>query len=238
MKLTQEQIGIAPEALPARHFFRACAIPIVKLLLLTPITANQLSFFGILLAVFRFGLFITGKPYYILLGGVIMFFDKIIDYADGPLARCKGCSLRGIFLDKIHHDFHFLGLFIGAPIGISIASNNFIYLILGGFAVTSYFLSRNVYHYKKIILYENSKKPLKRIKEKEFSDKKMKIILNIKKIFDKPKMYADFIFYFIAILQLYFPIILPIYITFYSIYNTFYFIPAFYYNSVFKEDKK
>lgn len=236
--LTKEHIGGYPKGLPFSRIFRNMAIPLVKLLIRTPVTPNQLTSFSILLTIVRFVLFISGNALYIFIGVFVMLFDKVLDYADGPLARFKGIvSLKGIFLDKVHHDFHFVTLFLGLSIGVFNNTSNLIYLIFGGLAVIFYLLSRNLYHFKTLIIYAKSKNPMERIKEKEFSSKAMTKIMIIKKVVDFPRMYGDMLLYLVAPISLFFNI-LPYYIIFYGAYNAIYYIPLLYYTSTFKEDKK
>ena len=227
MKFTEEQIGGYPH-LPFVKQFRGMAIPIAKVLVKTPITPNQITFFCVLLALVRIPLFISGNPYLIFVGALTMLLDKILDNTDGIVARYKKkFSLRGIFLDKFHHDIHYIGLFVGLGIGTFISTGYITYLFCGIIAMVFYILTRNVFHYHKMVV--GDKKTLN-----PFSEEKMNILRQIKELIDIPRMYGDMIVYPLAFINIFYPVF-GFYLIYYAFYNLIYFIPNFYYATIFKE---
>jgi len=68
----------------------------------TPITPNQLTIAGALLALVGCALFATGNYVYGIAGAILIHIFAILDHCDGTLARIKGMSSAvGNFLDEI-----------------------------------------------------------------------------------------------------------------------------------------
>ncbi len=130
-----------------RHF----SIYLTKLLLYTPITANQISFLTIIISISAGFFFALGNYWNSLIGVFLMQLALILDANDGEIARYrKSASLNGQFVDIISHSV----AIPAALIGITIAfSNNQIYLILGLIAVTFVFLSATVSIFKHEIIF-------------------------------------------------------------------------------------
>ncbi|TKJ20182.1 MAG: hypothetical protein CEE43_13390 [Promethearchaeota archaeon Loki_b32] len=112
---------------------------ITWILVKTPITANFVTVFGIVIGLIGLLLIGLGSNFFIILGFILLYLYYLSDEVDGEIARYKKqISLRGIYYDEIGH-LIFLGWFFFA-IGYSIYNINteFLYIILG--AVASYLL--------------------------------------------------------------------------------------------------
>ena len=112
---------------------------ITWILVKTPITANFVTVFGIIIGLIGLLLIGLGSNFFIILGFILLYLYYLSDEVDGEIARYKKqISLRGIYYDEIGH-LIFLGWFFFA-IGYSIYNINteFLYIILG--VVASYLL--------------------------------------------------------------------------------------------------
>jgi phosphatidylglycerophosphate synthase len=215
---------------------RNLSIPFLKMFLVIPITPNQITVFNILLTFIRFFLFASGNAFNILFGALLILFSEILDVIDGQIARYKNlCSLKGIFLDKVYHDFNYLSIYSGIGFGIYRNTLNIHYLFLGIIASIFIILTRNLFSYRKLVQFENGRKNSKISKENIFSKKG--IILYFKKMVYLPRLYYTPLLIIISFFNLFFGL-MHYYLIFYAIYSTLYFIPVFYYSSIFKEDKK
>lgn len=116
MKLNKvKQLSIKDKQYFIVGYYRLIAIPIIKLLLRTPVTPNMVSWFNIFFSVIILFLFATNN---ILLAIVLVFVRNILDCVDGGLARVKQqFSPWGGFLDflgdKIMYSLIFLSIGFG-----------------------------------------------------------------------------------------------------------------------------
>ena len=172
-----------------RTVTRRLSIYVTKVLLYTPITANQVSFLMILFS-FAAGILFTFNNYwYSLIVILLMQWALNFDANDGEIARYrKTGSLNGQFVDIVAHSI----AMPTAIIGITIANaNNLNYVILGLLATTFVILSSTVSIFKHEIIFdmltryarkEKSPKPSPELKN-EAPIKQSKIKFFLKKIF-------------------------------------------------------
>jgi len=107
------QRGAAP------HPYRSISIYITKLLLYTPITANQTTGLFIVIGLIALWLFTDGIYWKNVLGGALLLFYHILDAVDGEIARYRGsCSTSGLFLDLFGHSLVNSAVFAGISFGI------------------------------------------------------------------------------------------------------------------------
>lgn len=116
----------------ARHITREMAIPITWLLLHTPITANGVTFLGILTSFLGMIFLACPHPTVFLLGALFFQIWYLLDHVDGQVARYrKESSLTGLYFDflshYIVHSIFFFGLSLHAYF-----STRFIGIILLG----------------------------------------------------------------------------------------------------------
>tara|TARA_Y100000034_G_C6853495_1_gene387490 strand:+ start:62 stop:787 length:726 start_codon:yes stop_codon:yes gene_type:complete len=108
---------------------------VAKILLYTPISANQLSFFMGVLAVIAGVLFAFGEFWYSILALFLIFFQENLDYIDGLIARYRGTSsMRGIFVDLLIHSITASLTFFGLAIGVFRNTGEIMFFIFGGLA--------------------------------------------------------------------------------------------------------
>ena len=156
---------------------------ITWILVKTPITANFVTVFGIIIGLIGLLLIGIGNNFFIILGFILLYLYYISDEVDGEIARYKKqISLRGIYYDEIGH-LIFLGLFFFA-FGYCIYNINtkFLYIILG--AIASYFLL-GIRIIRKIAIIASTKSEIRniinrKIESDEFDSSKKGIINFIK----------------------------------------------------------
>lgn len=112
--------------------YRFFSIYITRLLIETPITANQLTIFTILVALMSATLFGFGNYLYSILAALILLSIEIWDCLDGEVARYKGLSsLKGIYIDGVAHSIFTPAILAGITIGVFITTNKIIFLVFG-----------------------------------------------------------------------------------------------------------
>lgn len=98
--------------------YNALATPIIKLLLYTNITANQVTMIWVILGSLSTLLFIFGNYWLTLFAFLVFHFHLILDSVDGPIARIKNIkSSTGIYIERIAHDLIFVMFFFCIALG-------------------------------------------------------------------------------------------------------------------------
>ncbi len=78
------------------------SIYMTKILIYTPITANQLNFIMFIMALVGIFLLSTADYFYVILGVIILHFEAFLDAVDGEIARYrKQQSPLGAFIDQL-----------------------------------------------------------------------------------------------------------------------------------------
>jgi phosphatidylglycerophosphate synthase len=96
-----------------RYLYRPVSMPLTKLLVWTPITPNQISYF--VAAMVAFGIWLTAhrEVELALLGSVVVLVASYIDCCDGEVARVKLLSSRfGAWIDTIVDELSSVGYMI------------------------------------------------------------------------------------------------------------------------------
>ena len=109
---------------------------LVKLLMYTSITANQITVIGILFPLLSMVLFSFGLFWINLLAVGILYLGELMDAVDGSLARSKNqCTkLQSNFLGNIYHSVPYAFLFVGIGMGVYASGHGLFYLLCGVFA--------------------------------------------------------------------------------------------------------
>jgi len=116
----------------AKYVVRPYSIYITKILLYTPITANQVSLFGMIIGIcgafsIGYGTFRSG-----VVGVILLQFSYLLDCIDGEIARYrKQSSVNGIFIDFLGHRILIPLMFLGATFMIYMNTQNIFMLIVG-----------------------------------------------------------------------------------------------------------
>ncbi len=125
-----------------KYIGRPISIYITRLLLYTPITANQVTFIMLLLGLASGALFIFNNYWMSLAGGILAVFGLILDCTDGEIARYrKTSSLRGALLDRFTHMLVYPFMFVGITWG-SYAESHDIRIFIFGFLASLFTLLR------------------------------------------------------------------------------------------------
>ncbi len=102
---------------------------LVRPLVNSPVTPNQLTVFTLVLALAGAGLMATGEPVHANWGAGLFVLARFLDHFDGELARQKGMSSKlGYYLDYVAGGLSYGALF--ACIGIGLRGSE-----LGGWAL-------------------------------------------------------------------------------------------------------
>ena len=121
---------------------RILSKPLTSLLLKTPVTPNQVTFFNLFLGILSGFLFSQGSYLSCLTGAVVYQLLSVLDNCDGEIARAKNLrSAFGGWLDVLVDFVNDTALFTGITIGLLKANPSQIILLLGILAV-----SGNVFH--------------------------------------------------------------------------------------------
>ena len=112
---------------------RTLGIIAAKFLLLTPLTANQVTLISAITTVIAAAFLIKLNVYTILASMFFFGLSEVLDSADGLIARCKKQVSKIIpeFLCKIYHTISFSFIFLGLGIGMYYLMNDILYLFLG-----------------------------------------------------------------------------------------------------------
>tara|TARA_Y100001960_G_scaffold71922_1_gene76370 strand:- start:767 stop:1393 length:627 start_codon:yes stop_codon:yes gene_type:complete len=95
------------------------AAKIVKYLVKTSVTPNQVTTFSLLLAAFAAVFFSFGIYFFSVIGSILFIFSKFLDHVDGQLAReLKKESKFGWYYDSFVDTATYILMFIGISAGI------------------------------------------------------------------------------------------------------------------------
>lgn len=140
--------------LPAdRYIVRPPAALLVRAVLRTSITPNQLTVCSFLLGVAAGFVYLGGTPFCFGLAGCLVMLSTIFDCADGMLARTKSMTSRfGAFLDLFLDRIADFAVLVGMSFGYYVFVQDVRYLVFGLLTVALYFLQVCLYYI--IILYK------------------------------------------------------------------------------------
>ncbi|MGD2279090.1 MAG: CDP-alcohol phosphatidyltransferase family protein [Candidatus Omnitrophota bacterium] len=87
-----------------RNIIREACVPVTYFLLKTPVTANQVTVFSLLLGIAGCAAFLISPKLSFLWLAILLHLSYYFDHVDGQIARCKKqVSLSGMMLDFITH---------------------------------------------------------------------------------------------------------------------------------------
>jgi len=130
----------------ARNVTRDMALPLTRLFLHTPITANQVTFLSFVSALAGCAFLALGGKVGVLVGAFLIQLWYLLDHVDGQVARYRNqSSLTGIYFDYVIHYVVHAGIFFGIGAGVYLKTGNAIYMAVGGAAGTAVILLNLVY---------------------------------------------------------------------------------------------
>lgn len=92
---------------------------LVRPLVRTPLTPNQLTIFTLIVALSGAGLLATGDPVHANWGAGLFVLARFLDHFDGELARQKNMKSKlGYYLDYVSGALSYAALFLGIGIGL------------------------------------------------------------------------------------------------------------------------
>lgn len=111
---------------------RRISVYLTKLLLYTPITANQVTLLMTSVGIAIGILFSFGIYWYSIIGALLFPFYYILDHVDGEIARYRGtASLMGSYIDQLSHNVIYPFIFVGISFGVYANSHSIIVFIFG-----------------------------------------------------------------------------------------------------------
>lgn len=121
-------------------FYRKISIYLTRILLFTPITANQVTILGLIIGIIS-AFFFSGGNY--LIGAFLFMFAILLDFSDGEIARYRNNpTIKGVFLDIISHYIIDPLMFLGISIGVFKEMLDPSVLVLGGVSAVCVMLIR------------------------------------------------------------------------------------------------
>lgn len=113
-------------------FTMKISIYVTKLLLYTPIKADQVTISMMLLSIIGSVLLATGVLKYMLIGILIIHFTIILDNVNGEIARYKKeGNMTGTFLEFFYHEITATFLFFSVAYGIFLQTGSSSVLVFG-----------------------------------------------------------------------------------------------------------
>jgi len=169
---------------PYIWLLRWISIPFVKLLLYTPITANQITLIGVLFVVFSVIPFSEGSLIYGFVGVLFLFLGQFGDALDGPVARCKKqlSELPCHYLTHFYHQGAVSFIFVGIGLGVFRNTSALIYLYAGFMAGFFHLLTVYIFELRTALLLEYDHNKFKKVHDgsKIFIQSKFqRFVLNI-----------------------------------------------------------
>ena len=126
----------------SRYLNRPISTRITRFLVKTKVTPNQISFFSFLLCLISSVLFLKGGYATLLAGAILAQIASIIDGCDGEIARLKyQSSAFGGWFDAVLDRYADAFLLFGLTCHIYFLNDNFLYIVIGFFALTGTFMN-------------------------------------------------------------------------------------------------
>ena len=131
------------------------SIYVTRVLILTPITANQVTFLMFLSGLLSGIFFATGKYVYVLVGLLFFHLYGILDWSDGEVARYRGIfSPKGGYADYMIHiivnPLIIMGMALGGFFNNPLPIPNYVFLIAGFSGAFFYMIN----HFDRLKKYE------------------------------------------------------------------------------------
>lgn len=102
----------------SRYFYTAIATVLVKFILPTKITANQITVSWVILGFLGCLLFTAGNYWVSILAVLVIQLHVVLDYVDGPIARARNKkSFKGIYIERVGHDLIYTIYFFCIAVG-------------------------------------------------------------------------------------------------------------------------
>ncbi|MBN1939975.1 MAG: CDP-alcohol phosphatidyltransferase family protein [Candidatus Aminicenantes bacterium] len=134
---------------------RPAASLIVRALLRTKVTPNQVTVFSFFIGLAGAGCFSLGSREGFIAGGLLVQLSSIVDCADGMLARARGMANDfGAYLDLLLDRVNEYLLLAGALVGQYRFSGREFDLLIGGFAIGLYFLLTTQFYLAKNLIHD------------------------------------------------------------------------------------
>ena len=133
--ICQHENRLAENHLVAVWIFRSFSIYFTRLLLLTSISANQITVWATIVVILSPFLFLTGNYIWTVIGVVLYLIAYTLDYSDGEVARYRKTDNKmGLwFFEPATHDVQY-GL-VTIPMGLAAyLMNGSIWMLILGFA--------------------------------------------------------------------------------------------------------
>ena len=118
----------------ARLYGRRLSLPVTRLALKTPLSANAISVISIIIGAAGGVCFAFNAAGWNIAAVALLLFSWILDCVDGEVARARGtCSLDGEFIDACRHQIVAPAIFAGLALGAHLRHPDLFWLLVMGF---------------------------------------------------------------------------------------------------------
>lgn len=115
-----------------RNIIREASVPMTYLLLKTPVTANQVTVFSLVLALLGCFIFLSTNGLTFLVLAVFLHLSYYFDHVDGQIARYKSqVSITGVVLDILSHFVIYGALTVSIGLKAYYESGEILYVYYG-----------------------------------------------------------------------------------------------------------
>lgn len=112
--------GRESDPLSQVRIYRKISYPLSKLVAKTPITANQVTFFGLISNILLLFTLAIGTYPFLIISALLIQLATLFDFMDGNVARLKNeSSVFGAWFDPVVHQIGFFTLFFGMAWGLN-----------------------------------------------------------------------------------------------------------------------
>lgn len=171
-----------------KYFHVPIAARIVKTLVKTPVMPNQVTYASIFFGLGAAYAFSLGDIFSMMVGGLLLEVNLILDCVDGQLARAKNCSSEwGRFLDGIGGYISYLSVIIGVMVGLG-----------GYYAPLAVFTVATIL---KAISYDYCKRDMTSLVQNGYSDSQKDIFDTYEKINQSPSGLLKAYYYYLQLQQ-------------------------------------
>lgn len=125
------------------YVYRHFSVPFTWIFVNLGISPNTITLSSFILCLIGFYFLSLGSYVYMILGFIFLIFFKIMDMADGEVARIQGSSsMEGVYFDRVSHYIFSICMGLGLGFGLYRLYQNDVYIIIG-FAFASVFIVEN-----------------------------------------------------------------------------------------------
>ena len=113
------------------YVYRYFSVPFTWIFVNLGISPNTITLSGSILCLIGFYFLSLGSYIYMILGFIFLIFFKIMDMADGEVARIQdSSSMEGVYFDRISHYIFSICMGLGLGFGLYRLYQNDVYILI------------------------------------------------------------------------------------------------------------